>query len=177
MLDERWFVNDWSQWVITLAAGFGGVALGQWGALWLASRNDRRHLRDLKRERLGRLYAPLVDYALFLEKVAGEQSYVLEGETTDQRDKRLQQRSDELRPGLLEVQRYLHIEPGTTAVVDSFLGAIQVWGDYMRLLALPGHGGQITAEQVHAKAEELGRAARRLQDTARKQLEELEKPL
>jgi len=106
--------------VIVATAALGGVAHGQWGEKRRATERDQQGLRGAKVDRLGRLYESFVEFALALRQVAYEKSYVLEGDTVEERDARHQQMLSHGMKKVSAVAAAAIFEPGTSTVRDTY---------------------------------------------------------
>jgi hypothetical protein len=72
----------------TVLAGAVGGALALAGSVLTKLWDDRRTARRDKAERLRAMYAPLAQAASILQGVVHAQSFVLDGETAEERDTR-----------------------------------------------------------------------------------------
>lgn len=129
-------------WTSLLAGGLGGL-LGAAAALVgnaLAQRRedvrlivaDRQRLRDLKGERLRRLYEPLLRVAMTLDGVVKEKGYTMEHESEPQRDARHERIIGAAMSGLEEVGASIVMEPGTDDVKDAYNQAFNACSNYLR---------------------------------------------
>lgn len=168
---------------------FGGVYVSQRGenrraAIAHEGENERarkaaeQRLRDVKSERLRRLYEPLVKFSIVLTQIAKEKSYTMEGEPQEARDERHQR---ELRAGMSAVSVVITsvvIEPGTEKVLGAYNAAFGAADKYLRTLNLLAKApGTMTLDEINHQFDEITGSADRLAETVRGQLAELEKPL
>jgi hypothetical protein len=163
---------------VAAAAALGGVALGQRGENTRLTKADRQHLRDLKCERLRKLYEPLVKFAMLLQQVAKEKSYVMEGDTVEKRDERHQ---NELAAGMHQVGTVIAatvIEPGTIKVLKAYEATYAACDSYLRSLNTNATvHNSTTYEDLQKQFAAILSAADSLKATVLKQLEELEQPI
>jgi hypothetical protein len=93
-----------------------------------AAARDRAHLRDIKGDRLRELYAPLVGYALLLQKIAGEEGTSPRGgETRDEMNTRHERLMAEGRASVEEVRAALLVESGTEPVWAAYETTVGAW--------------------------------------------------
>ncbi|WP_298346682.1 hypothetical protein [Ferrimicrobium sp.] len=163
---------------VAAAAALGGVAIGQRGENTRANRQDQQRLRDAKADRLRHLYEPLVKFAMALRQVALEKSYVLEGDTVEDRDERHRQALSLGMEKMSAVAAAMIIEPETSAVREAYMKTYQACDQYFRSLntntAIPGTV-QMTTLKEEFKA--IRDAADELEAVILRQMEELEKPV
>jgi len=163
---------------VAAAAALGGVALGQRGENSRASKVDQQRLRDAKAERLRRLYEPFVEFALALRQIAYEKSYVLEGDTVEERDARHQR---QLAEGMQKVSTVIAatiIEPGTAEVRDSYQATYRACSRYLRSLNMNVRVANSTnLDQLNKQFDEITAAADTLEAVVLRQLENLEQPI
>jgi hypothetical protein len=106
----------------------------------------------MKADRLREIYEPLVAFSLVAEGVAAESSYVMEGETMEQRDDRHQR---QLRTAMGEVRKTYAaalVEPGTKGAIEAYEATFKACDRYLRSLRMnaqvPGttSGDRLTEE-------------------------------
>lgn len=163
---------------VAATAALGGVALGQRGENTRLTRADRQHLRDMKGERLRTLYEPFVKFAMLLQQVAKEKSYVMEGDTVEKRDERHQK---ELAAGMHQVGTVIAatvIEPGTSKVLKAYEATYGACDTYLRSLNGNATNHNSTSyENLKKQFAAISTAAESLKATVLNQLEELEQPI
>ena len=163
---------------VAATAALGGVALGQRGENKRLTRADRQHLRDMKGERLRKLYEPFVEFAMVLEQVAREKSYLIEGDTVEKQDERHQKQLSE---GMFRVSAVIAatvIEPGTSSVRKAYESTYQACDKYLRSLNMNArHHNSTKYEDLQKQFAAITTAAESLKTTVLSQLEELEQPV
>jgi hypothetical protein len=163
---------------VAATAALGGVALGQRGENKRLTRADRQHLRDVKSERLRTLYEPFVKFAMLLQQIAKEKSYVMEGDTVEKREERHQK---ELAEGMHQVGTVIAaavIEPGTGKVLKAYESTYNACDTYLRSLNMNATvHNSTTYEDLQKQFAAITTAAESLKSTVLSQLEELEQPI
>lgn len=142
------------------------------------TRNDLAHLRDLKGERLRELYAPLVDYAFVLGRIATEKGGPPFKETREVMNQRHETEMADGRRKVQEVRARLLLEAGTDGVWKAYEEAVRAWWtvhESVRLVMEEGHNiDQQAFNEILGKAQS---AADGLRTAALAQLTEHERPI
>lgn len=163
---------------VAAAAALGGVALGQRGENARAKKQDEQRLRDAKADRLRRLYEPLIEFALTLRQIASEKSYVLEGDTIEERDARHQRALSEGMQKVSGIAAAAIVEPGTTAVREAYGATYGACDRYLRSLNMNALVANTTSlDELNTQFEAIMTAADELEAVALRQMEELERPI
>lgn len=163
--------------VVAAGAALGGIALAQRGENRRAAKADAQRLRDAKAERLRRLYEPLVEFALVLRQIAAEKSYVMEGDSVEDRDGRHRRQLVEGMSRTSKVAAAVIIEPGTTKVRTAYELTYQACDRYLRSLNTNAQTpGTVSLDQLRKEHDALTEAAGGLEAEIQRQLEDLEKP-
>ena|SRR5579883_3356549 len=163
---------------VAAAAALGGVALGQRGENRRATKQDQQGLRDAKADRLRRLYEPFVEFALALRQVAYEKSYVLEGDTVEERDARHQRMLSDGMQKVSAVAAAAIVEPGTGTVREAYQKTYRACDRYLRSLNMNGRvANAVSLDQLNKEFDAITTAADELETVVLRQMEELEQPL
>jgi hypothetical protein len=163
---------------VAASAALGGVALGQRGENRRAVKVDQQRLRDAKAERLRVLYKPFVEFAMLLRQVTSEKSYVLEGDTVEERDARHQKQFSEGMRQVSAVVATAIIEPGTAEVRKAYEATYTACDRYLRSLNMNARvHGTTSLDELNKQFEAIATAGDALEAAAVHQLEELEKPI
>ena len=163
---------------VAATAALGGVALGQRGENLRATKVDQQRLRDAKGDRLRRLYEPFVEFALALRQIAYEKSYVLEGDTIEERDARHERMLGEGMQKVSAVAAAGIVEPGTAAVRDAYQATYRACSRYLRSLNMNARVANSTPlDELNKQFEAITAAGDELEAVVLRQMEALEKPL
>lgn len=163
---------------VAAAAALGGIAVRQRGDDARATKADQQRLRDAKADRLRRLYEPFVEFALVLEQTAREKSYVLQGDSVEERDARHQRQLSEGMQKVSPVIAAAVMEPGTAEVRDAYQATYQACSRYLRSLNVNARvANSTTLEELNKEFDDITTAARALEAMVLQQLQELEKAL
>lgn len=154
------------------------MALGQRGENARSKKQDQQRLRDVKTDRLRRLYEPFVEFALALRQIAYEKSYVLEGDTIEERDSRHERMLSDGMKKVSDVAAAGIVEPGTSAVRDAYQATYRACSRYLRSLAMNVRVANTTPlEELNRQFDAITTAADELEAVVMRQMEELEKPI
>lgn len=134
---------------VAATAALGGVVVGRRGENRRASNTDRQRQRDLKAERLRRLYEPFVEFAMLLQQVAKEKGYVVAGDTVEERDERHQRQMADGMHRVSTVIAATVIEPGTAEVRAAYAATYRACDVYLRSLNMT-HGCRIRRTSTHS---------------------------
>lgn len=163
---------------VAATAALGGVVLGQRGKNRRATNADRQRLRDLKAERLRRLYEPFVEFAMLLQQVTREKGYVVVGDTVEERDESHQRQMADGMHRVSTVIAATVIEPGTAQVRAAYEATYRACDVYLRSLntnaQVPGTTG---LDALNQQFQAISDAADALQATVLAQLDALEQPI
>lgn len=163
---------------VAAAAALGGVALGQRGENSRATKQDQQGLRDAKADRLRRLYEPFVEFALALRQIAYEKSYVLEGDTIEERDARHERMMSDGMKKVSAVAAAAIVEPGTDEVRNAYQATYRACGRYLRSLNMNARvANAIPLEQLNKEFDAITTAADELEAVVLRQMRELEQPI
>lgn len=163
---------------VAAAAALGGVAIGQRGESRRATKKDQQGLRDAKADRLRRLYEPFVEFALALQQVAYEKSYVLEGDTVEERNARHQRMLSDGMQKVSAVAAAAIVEPGTSTVRDTYQRTYRACGRYLGSLNMNARvANTVSLDQLNKEFDDITTAADELKAVVLRQMEDLEKPI
>lgn len=160
------------------AATLVGIRLGQGAEDRRLSLSDRQRLRDIKAERLRRLYEPLLKFGLYLQQAVREKGYTMAGETVEDRDRRHEK---ELSEGMYQVSQVIAsviMEPETDRVLAAYDAAYGAADQYLRSWRMITTGlEQGNATRHTEQAAEVQTTSKALQGAVKEQLTELERPI
>ena len=163
---------------IVAASTLGGLAIRQRGDADRSRIADRQHLRDVKADRLRRVYEPLVAFVLMLQQVVNEKRYAKEGEDIPTRDARHERALGDGMRRVSEVIAAVIMEPETESVKAAFDQAYFASDRYLRSLNMNTKiAGSISGDTVAMEFSKVGASANDLLAAVRAQLQKLEEPI
>lgn len=175
-------------WWIPFLSALGGGAVGGTSALLAGKlsqdREDQRRKRSqqdsinaTKADRLRELYAPLASAAMVLNAVMRSKSFVLEGDTIEERDERHDAQIKSAFEACQKVAGQIAIEPGAVAVNNACNDLSEEFGEYFRMLRMQeDQPGTYTVKSIRQTEAQLEAGMLNVLARAREQLTELEKP-
>lgn len=140
-----------------------------------AKQRDLQQLRDQKAERLRTLYPPLIEFSSALQQVVREKSYILEGDSLDDRDARHNEVIRERMQRVGSIAAALIIEPRTSSVREAYQATYRACDIYLRSLSANIRvANTVSLETLSEQFEAISVAARELEANITEQMTSLE---
>lgn len=162
----------------TLVAVLIGAAIAGAITVYVAGQNDRRALRDRQVERLRKTFAPLLYLAFAFPQVTSGMNYILEGETEEERDRRLNRLVQTASVGVDEAQVALMLEPDIRVgeIEKKFRDARKAFTTW-RIAHASRTAGEIRLKQLREAEQAVTDAADGLRQAVEGLIAELDQPL
>jgi hypothetical protein len=167
------------------AGGFGGALVTAWSTTVRERVADERVLRDRRTDRLREAFRPLFRTALVRGEVVHRQNFVMQGDTEEERDKRLNEWLGLAQQGLEDAQLALGLEPHPRAkeIEDAFHETWKAYSGYQinvslrRQMFQQGAAVTITMSDLTTEQAKLTASIDHLRAVMLATLDELERPL
>jgi hypothetical protein len=167
------------------AGGFGGALVTAWTNTVRERVADERILRDRRTDRLREAFRPLFRTALVRGEVVHQQNFILQGDTEEERDKRLSKWLSRAQQGLEEAQLAIGLEPHPRAkeIEDAFhetwkaYSGYQITANIRRRMFQEGAPVTTTMSNLSTEQAKLAASIDQLRAVMLATLDELERPL